>query len=87
MKFVAAPTPPRPLNLRGGAKLRMEVSRMAGNRLLLRIVAVISGKEIEVSRYECETEAELWMKMTSFASDRLCDLADVHEANQCRSVD
>ena len=53
---------PQRLNLKGGAKLRFEVTRMADNRLLLKQIAVIqqNGRTLETEywRKECGTEEE-----------------------------
>ena len=72
---------PQRLNLKGGAKLRFEVTRMADNRLLLKQIAVIqqNGRTLETEywRKECGTEEEMWACLVELGSQRLCALADL----------
>lgn len=79
--------PVRRLNLSGGTRLRLEVSRMTGGMLLRIVVQLrryprgrIEWRDHELSRRECKDEEELWSAVAEFASDRLCDLADAAEA-------
>jgi hypothetical protein len=72
---------PKRLDLRQGAKLRLEVSRMADDRLLLKQIAVLKhkGKTVEIEQWkrECSTEEELWANLVTLSSDRLCALSEI----------
>ncbi len=72
---------PKRLDLRGGAKLRLEVSRMADNKLMLKQLAVIKKGEhvieTEFWRRECATEEEMWATLIELGSQRLCALAEL----------
>lgn len=69
------------LDLRHGTKLRLEVSRMTNDRLMLKQVAVLNhkGKAMEVEQWkrECANEEELWANLVQLASDRLCALSEI----------
>lgn len=78
---MAADKKPQRLNLKGGAKLRFEITRMADNRLLLKQIAVLQqgGRTIETEywRKECSTEEEMWATLIELGSQRLCALSEI----------
>jgi len=68
------------LNLRGGAKLRLEISPMVDGAFMLKAVAVvrIRGKMVQktISEMPCKNEEELWISVIHFGNDRLCDASE-----------
>lgn len=80
--LVVGAAPIKRLNLRNGARLRLEVTPEEGDRLLLRMLVMIPmdrWKAVELDRRDCENEEEMWLAILELANARLCDLADAAE--------
>ena len=73
------------LDLRGGARVRLEIKRTANNRLLLQtLVVLVQGRKdivVEMDRRECNTEEQAWSAIAELAQDRLCDLGEIAAAS------
>ena len=86
MKLVVGRQAAKPLNLKNGARLRLEVTRNSGaaqSGFLLRVYVLMSDgqrwRSVDLDSLECDGEIALWTTVSTFAQDRLCDLADAEE--------
>ena len=76
---------PKRIQLRGGAALRIEITRTVDG-MLLRVMAMVpvgsNRVEHQIARRQCEREEDVWLALAEMAQSRLCDLADMAEIEE-----